>query len=432
MNHELSIFKFGGASVSDANRIKNVKSIIDSFMPSKMVVVVSAMGKMTNAFENVFQSYVVSDQSLSTQLLAIVEHHQIVCNDLDLDKEWFGDHAHALIAVTEKGIEREGKKDKAFVYDQIVSLGELFSTSIVEKYLSKNGLKSAWLDVRSVLMTDDRYKDAKVDFDRTTKLVKEKIDLLINDYDCIITQGFIGCTKEGFTTTLGREGSDYTAAIFGYSLDAKEISIWKDVPGILTADPRRFENVEKLDRLSYREAIEMTYYGAKVIHPKTIQPIQNKNIKLNVRSFNDVSNAGTVIGSEGLLNYPPIVVVQDDVVLIQIFSMDFAFIAEDHLSLIFSQLNKHRIKMCIMRNSAVSFTICVEDPGEEKLEAFKLALGDNFSFDIIKNLQLLTVRHFQQSVINSLIENKVVMFRETLKNTMQLVVKPSMVLKEKI
>ena len=288
------------------------------------------------------------------------------------------------------------------------------------------------MDVRKVLKTDNTYREGIVDFKKTSRLVSKKIKSLSSEADLIVTQGFLGGAANGSTTTLGREGSDYTAAILAYALDVEELTIWKDVQGILTADPRRFDNVELLEKLSYREAVEMTYYGAQVIHPKTIQPIQNKRIQLNVRSFVDTSQGGTTIADYGMLNYPPIVVIQDDVILIQITSNDFSFISENHLGFIFEQLSKHQIKLCAMRNSAVSFTLCVRLISDATFEAFIKSIGKQFSVEITRGLQLMTIRHFTKNLITSLTQNKVLMFEERLKDTVQLVLKDALELKEKV
>lgn len=429
---EIKVFKFGGASVKNSDAIKNVVDIINSYQDSRILIVVSAMGKMTNALEDVYNSYLKNqNQKLLDVFGKLIKDHLKEVQKLGLDDKKLISTFEEFILDNEKSIHSKEEKNARFIYDQIVSIGELFSSAILQAYIEKNTHNSVWLDVRDVLKTDSTHREAKVNFELTSKHVNEKTKALFEEHKFLITQGFIASDTQGMTTTLGREGSDYTAAILAYCLNAKELTIWKDVPGILTADPRRFDNVEKLSRLSYSEAIEMTYYGAKVIHPKTIRPIQNKNIRLNVKSFINPKGKGTVITSDGLLNYPPIVVIQDDMMLLQIFTKDFTFIAEDHLSLIFAKLNEHRIKLSTMRNSAISFTICIKNPGEKVLQQFANDLGDNFSFDIFRDLQLITVRYFQDSLINSLTKNKIVLFEETMKYTIQLVVKPSLQLIEK-
>lgn len=423
------VFKFGGSSVKDIDRIINLKSTLQEYQDEKIVVVISAMGKTTNALEEVYSRYLKNREDGLDALDEVIAEHIEKVRALDLD-----------VAVVEKQLQTfiidnlsllESEKDKDLIYDQIISLGELFSTYIISAYLSKSGLAAKWMDVRNVILTDDTYRDGKVDMTITRNKIQKKVKSYFQKTSLIITQGFIGKSATGFTTTLGREGSDYTAAIFAYALDVEQLTIWKDVLGILTADPRRFENAALLDRLSYREAIEMTYYGAKVIHPKTIQPIQNKSIKLQVRSFIDRTKEGTLIADPGALNYPPIVVIQEGIIMLQITSNDFSFITAEHLSVIFEKMTKHKIKLSLMRNSAISFTLCVNDVEEKKLGDFVRALGEGFTVEVQKELELITVRHFQETLVEDLTKNKVVLFEETLKDTVQMVVKEVPALKKK-
>ncbi|MBT8191468.1 MAG: aspartate kinase [Bacteroidia bacterium] len=425
------VFKFGGASVKNAEHIKNVLSIIRSYDSEKILVVISALGKTTNALESKLPSIAQNPEESHIILKELIEDHLDIGRALNLDAESLANTFRKLTDEMITSIVKNGNKGSDFIYDQIISLGELFSTKLIENYMSSCGVLSVWQDVRELFQTDNVYKRAKMNMPESGLSVLNVIPDLFSEKDIIITQGFIARSAEGFTTTLGREGSDYTAALFAYFLDAGELTIWKDVPGILTADPKRFENVEKLDRMSYREAIEMTYYGAKVIHPKTIQPIQNKGIRLMVNSYLNPGEVGTIISGQGLPNYPPIVVIEDKVCLLQISSNDFSFIQEDHLSHIFNKLNESKIKLLTMRNSAISFTLCVKDPGHKRLNALIDNLGDYFTIDVFDGLQLITVRHFQENLIKNLTKNKVVLFEEILKNTIQLVVKPSLELKEK-
>jgi aspartate kinase len=430
---ELKVFKFGGASIADHELIKNVSSIIKSFGDNRIVVIISAMGKITNALEKVSSQFIESKKQspLRDLMQSIIEKHLTEAQHLGLDREVLLSKYEEFIKQSQKALDDIDLELEAAIYDQIVPLGELFSTTLVEAYLKKTGLNSHWLDVRKHLKTDDNYKDARVNYNQSIASMRDRTHELFSTYDYIITQGFIASAPAGHTTTLGREGSDYTAALFAYALDASELTIWKDVPGILTADPRRFDNVELLPMLSYAEAIEMTYYGASVIHPKTIRPIQNKSIKLNVRSYINTDEQGTSISDQGLPSYPPIVVVQDNRMLLQITTKDFTFIAENHLSLIFKTLDKYRIKMSVMRNSAISFTLVIAHPGKVKLKKFLDALGDNFSFNMYENLQLITIRYAQKPLIESLTRNKVILFEERMKSTIQLVVRPALELKEK-
>jgi len=429
MSKSLKVFKFGGSSVKNAERIDLISNIILNRSCDQLVVVISAMGKTTNELELVYNKYLKDSEAGLQALDTIIEKHVALAKELGLDEfkiskalETFAVENISHVAAT---------KNSAQIYDSIISLGELFSTTIIVDYLKSLGLSTKWMDVRHVMATDKTHRSAKVNLSLTSNKISKKTKKYFQSAQVIVTQGFIGKAEDDMTTTLGREGSDYTAAIFAYALDVTELTIWKDVRGILTADPRRFENVELLEKLSYREAIEMTYYGAKVIHPKTIQPIQNKRIKLNVRSFLNADEPGTLISDPGMLSYPPIVVVQDDVILLQIVSKDFSFIAEEHLSYIFDSMTKFNIKSSVMRNSAVSFTLAINYLDDKTLRQFIETLGKEFSVEIYKDLQLITIRHFIPSILESMTKNKVVLFEETLKDTIQLVVRPAKELKVK-
>jgi len=427
----LRLFKFGGASVRDADNIRNIRDIVRKYSEDKLILVVSAMGKTTNALEEVHKAMQSGEQAARERLDEIVLAHLQCAEELGLQKEEIEPSFRLFIEKAFESLRLGQKLSSACIYDQLVSLGELFSSTLISLYLKKEGMHSKCLDVRKIIQTDNNFQDATVDFVSTQKEVDTVLAPMMEDADIIITQGFLGQAQNGMTVTLGREGSDYSAAILAYCLDVKDLSIWKDVPGVLTADPRRFENVEKIDKMSYKEAIEMSYYGAQVIHPKTIRPLQNKGIRLHVKSFKDPDVEGTIISEDGLLNYPPIVVIQDDVVLMQISSKDFSFIAENHLSQIFDVLNRHRIKLCTMRNSAISFTICVRNPGKVELEKIEQDLSEEFLIDIFKGLQLYTFRYANEQLIKKLIENKVVLFEEKMKYTLQLVARPSLELREK-
>ena len=428
----LRVFKFGGASVKNAGNIRNVKSILSAYSGDELLVVISAMGKTTNAMEEVSKAYNSGDvQAYESKLQDVLEFHYNEAEELGLDLSMLKSQYDALIHQAESHLAKAKDISKDAVYDQIVSLGELLSTRLIANFLKSEGLPVEWLDVREVMVCDDNFKEGHIDFTTTQTHADQLIKPMLDDHKILITQGFIGRAPNGLTVTLGREGSDYTAAIMAYCMDVKDLSIWKDVPGVLTADPRRFENVEKIDRMSYKEAIEMTYYGAQVIHPKTIRPLQNKGIRLHVKSFVNPHMEGTIISTDGLLNYPPIVVIQDDVVLLQISSKDFSFIAENHLSTIFDVLNKLKVKLCTMRNSAISFTICIKNPGEETIQRLEKALSESFSLDIFKDLQLYTLRYFNDNLIKKMTKNKVVLFEERMKYTIQMAVKPSLELKEK-
>lgn len=418
--------------MKDASHIYNVASIIERYKASKLCIVVSAIGKTTNALEQIYYAYSKEGLDLFLQMMHdIVDFHLDEASKLHVPIEGLKSEYNALVNKCSEDIEKLDKENKEAIYDQIVSLGELMSTKLITAYLSTKNVKSTWVDIRQVIKTDNRHQEGRVDLKLTHENVNDQVAPLLDGNDVLVMQGFIGSAPNGLTTTLGREGSDYSAAIMAYCLNVEALTIWKDVPGVLTADPRRFENVEKLDRMSYKEAIEMTYYGAQVIHPKTIRPLQNKSIKLHVKSYIDPDGEGTVIAHDGLLNYPPLVVIQDDMILVHIASKDFSFIAENHLSQIFKVLNDNRIKLGTMRNSAISFTICVKNPGKEKLNKLIEDLGESFTLDVYKNLQLMTVRYFNKQLIEGLTRNKVILFEERMKYTIQLVVRQSLELIEK-
>lgn len=421
------VYKFGGASVANAEKIKNVASIIGKEEKRPLFVVISAMGKTTNALEDLFISSRNGD-GVSEKYERLVSDHKAIIADLfgnedkvDLLDELFVQLQHNLEAF--KGTAYD------FAYDQIVSFGELISTVIIEAFLRTQGVDSKWVDARSTICTDSRYREGEIDWIKT----QEKVDKLVSEnanVDVLVTQGFIGGTQDGYTTTLGREGSDFTAAILSFCTDAERMSIWKDVPGVLTADPRLFENVAKIDRLSYKEAIEMTYYGAKIIHPKTIKPIQNKGIPLWVKSFIEPSGSGTLISGEIELTYPPMIVIEPNQALIHISTMDFSFVGEHHLSMLFSIFNNHRVRVNMMRNTAISFSVCTNDL-PKRIATLQADIEGEFNMVVDHDLELITIRHFTEELVKKLKKGKIILFEERLHQTIQMVVKdvPDMVRK---
>jgi aspartate kinase len=315
-----------------------------------------------------------------------------------------------------------------FLYDQVVSLGELLSTRIVSAYLSSLGVDCTWLDARDVIKTDNTWREARINWNETEAHMIEHVQPLLKAGTCVLTQGFIGCTSENFTTTLGREGSDYTAAIFAYCLDAKSMTVWKDVPGVLTADPARFENTTLINRMSYREAIEMTYYGATVIHPKTIQPLQNKSIPLYVRSFQNPEAEGTWIGTDMDAIIPPVIVYGENQAILRVSTRDYSFMAEHHLSNVFALLAKHRIKVNMMRNTAISFIVCCRQD-DDRIDHLIDDLERDFTILLDKGLSLLTIRHYNKATIDVLTEGKTIVIEERFKDTAQFVLMQENVVK---
>ncbi|MCB0555880.1 MAG: aspartate kinase [Phaeodactylibacter sp.] len=423
MKQTVKVFKFGGASLKDPTAIKNVAGILQSYKKEKLVIVVSAMGKTTNALEKVVEAHAARNGKAFEILNEIkAQHYQIM-------EELFGkeDEAYAVVndafVEVEWVLEEEPHENYDYMYDQIVCVGELVSSKIAHAYFTKIGLPTQWLDARDVILTDDIFREGWVQWEETMDRAERIVVPMLAEPGFIVTQGFIGSTTENFTTTLGREGSDYTAAIFSFCLDAQDMTIWKDVPGVLTADPRVFENATKLDRLSYKEAIEMTYYGAKVIHPKTIKPLQNKSIPLLVKSFINPEGEGTLISNEVEDAYPPIVALEPNQVLLQISTRDFSFVAEHHISYLFNLVAEFRLQVNMMQNSAISFSLCVNDV-DDKADRFAARISDKFKVMLDRGLELITVRHYQEDLLNNLRRGKIVLLEERIKDTtVQMVVK---------
>ncbi|MFZ1705610.1 MAG: aspartate kinase [Saprospiraceae bacterium] len=427
---EIKVFKFGGASIKDVTCFRNIGDILRLFENKTLVIVVSALGKTTNALEEVVITWFNHREGSKKLLQGIREDHQNIARELCKNNKELLNEINDLMVEIEWIIEEKPQENYDYYYDQIVSIGELLSSKIMAYYLKEKNIPLEWVDARDLILTDNTYRDARVVWNQTQKNTTQKIKPILEKGKMVVTQGFIGCSSENFTTTLGREGSDYSAAILSYCLDAQSMHIWKDVPGVLSADPRLFEDVIKLPRLSYKEAIEMTYYGAKVIHPKTIKPLQNKNIPLYVRPFDDPKSEGTIISDILELTYPPVIVIEPNQCLIHISSNDFSFVAEHHLSNIFNLLDKHRIKVHMMRNTAISFTICTNFL-PEKIKMFEEALGEDFRVIMDDDLELITIRHYNEKTLHDMKFDRLVLLEERLRNTIQLVVKNLPIMKRK-
>lgn len=423
-------FKFGGSSLKDADAVRNVGSILQRFRDEILVIVVSAMGKTTNALEEVIYSHARQDGQAMAALDAIREKHEELARTLLPGDQDVLTALNDTFAEAYWVLEEEPHPNFDYMYDQLICVGELASSRIVHAYLNSIGLPTSWLDAREVIITDDIHREGWVDWSETGRRMDEKVRPLVSAPGFLLTQGFIASTLDNATTTLGREGSDYTTAIFSYCLNAESMTIWKDVPGVLTGDPRLFDNVTKLDRLSYKEAIEMTYYGAKVIHPKTIKPLQNKSIPLYVKSFIDADGEGTLISSDVEDHYPPIVTIEQDQTLLSIATRDFSFVAEHHLSLLFQKIADQRLQVNMMQNSAISFSICV-NKAPEKVKAFIAGIEKEFKVTREDGLELITIRHPQDGVLENMRRGKIVLFEERIRNTVQFVAKavPMMSLK---
>ena len=420
----IKVFKFGGASVKDAAAVRNVGEILKKYSNEKIIIVVSAMGKTTNALEQVVKAYMNGEGNAHALLNDIKTYHLTIMEAL------FADPHHPVYEsvnnffVEVDWVMEEPKRDYSFIYDQIVSIGELISTRIVSAFLNDHKVNNNWFDIRDVLLTDNTYREAKVDWESSkTSVTCKMIPLLTDDKPIIVTQGFIGVTSENYTTTLGREGSDYTAAILAYLTDAFEVYIWKDVPGVLNADPKYFKEAQKLEQISYLDAIELAYFGASVIHPKTIKPLENKNIPLYVKSFVKPASKGTLIARD--VQTKPLIpsfIFKDKQILISIAAKDFSFIAEDNLSSIFATFAKHGIKMNLMQNSAISFSVCFDDDPMHTGDLIE-ALKKDYRILYNKDLLLYTIRHYYPSTIEKLSEGRDILLEQRSRTTAQLVMR---------
>lgn len=416
----MKIFKFGGASVKDAQGAKNLVKVLHETGHKNTFLVVSAMGKTTNAMEAVVNAYMKEKDSLISALYEIEQFH------LAIVKELFPSGDHPVYPAVKslfdevKGFLAWNKSPKYnFVYDQVVGYGELLSTTILNSYLNEVGIPSHFLDVRDYIKTDSNYRDVKVNWERTQELITKGLE----KEKLYITQGFLGSDEHNFTTTLGREGSDYTAAILAYCLNAQSVTIWKDVPGVLNADPRYFEKPQLLNKVSYREAIELAFYGASVIHPKTLQPLQRKEIPLMVKSFINPGNTGTVV-EKGIGIEPeiPCFIVKKNQVLMKLSSLDFSFIVEDSIGDLFKLLHDYKMKVDLIQNSAISFSVCVDNKFGQ-LQALLDQLKGKFKVVHYEDVSLYTIRHFNNEAIESLQNGREVLLEQRGKETVQLVVR---------
>ena len=416
----MRVFKFGGASVKDAAGIKNVYDVLQKVGYEDVLLVVSAMGKTTNALEIVIKNYFEKKAELNSSVQEVKKYHNQILMDLFDDEK-----NDAFIAVNSQFADLEyflahnKSPNYNFVYDQIVSYGELISTTILSHFMNFMGMKTQWLDVRNFIKTDANYRDAEVDWELTQKNISKNVKRKILN----ITQGFLGSDENNFTTTLGREGSDYTAAIFAYCVNAESVTIWKDVPGVMNADPRYFENASLLNQISYREAIELAFYGATVIHPKTLQPLQKKEIPLYVKSFiNPLLTGTSVAKGVDLEPYLPCFIVKKNQLLISLSSIDFSFIMEENISEIFALFHQFKIKVNLIQNSAISFSVCVEDKFDN-FKALNAILSKKFKVEFDEHVTLYTIRHFNEKAAQTVEENKVVLLKQVSRETMQVVTK---------
>jgi len=409
------VFKFGGASVKDSKSVKNVAKILREYSSEKLLVVISAMGKTTNLLESILATE--SQEKRSSLLLQFKNFHLDIAKSLSITDD-FKDFIEERVKHITGFL--EANKEEFFRYDEIVSQGELASTYLIHLFLINEGFESHWLDAREIIKTQEDHKTTQVNWEESSKQIKSSKASSKNQ-KLIITQGFIGSNKKNETTTLGREGSDFSAAIFAHLLDAESVTVWKDVPGMLNADPRKFQNTIKLNQISYREAIELAYYGASVIHPKTVKPLQNKKIPLYIKSFIDPIEEGTVI-TDGVDMIPlvPSFISKREQILVSFTPRDFSFIGEKELSEIFKVLSDHKIAVNLMQNSAISFSI-VFNQTRQDLESIRQSLDLKFSIRFNKGLELLTIRHYNEHIIKELTNGRNLLLEQRSRNTVRLI-----------
>ena len=415
----MKIFKFGGASVKDSDGVKNLVKILNYLGQQQTLIVISAMGKTTNSLELLVKNYFDNKDDLQYSLNEVFNFHNKILDDL------FKEDNHQIFSDVKEVfdnlrgfLKRNKSPDYSFVYDQVVSFGEILSTKIINSYLNYSNIRCNWVDARVLIKTDSKYRDANLNWEITKASISKNIDTkLLN-----ITQGFIASDANNFSTTLGREGSDYTAAIFAYCLNAESVTIWKDVPGVLNADPRVFKKPQLLNQISYTEAIELAFYGASVIHPKTLQPLQKKEIPLYVKSFLNPEGKGTSI-SRGTKIDPliPCFIVQRNLNLLKLSSLDFSFIVEDNISDIFQILHENKMKVDLIQNSAISFSVCVYDKYSRLKELISI-LKATFKVECTENVSLFTIRHFNENSSGEILKNNTLLLEQRTKETLQLVV----------
>jgi aspartate kinase len=419
----MQVYKFGGASVKDAQAVKNVISILKENPFKEKVVVISAMGKTTNDLEKVINEYYAHNTEWKNSIETVYTKHLAIISELfDNEPNTCDGAVRKIIDKTIDFLSQNHSRNYNFIYDQVVSIGEYISTTIVSEFANHQSVTNTLVDAKHCIFTDNAYTEGKIDWKKTEKAISTVIPPLF-ETGFVITQGFVGCTQEDFTTTLGREGSDYTAAIFSYCLNAERMTVWKDVEGIMNADPKEFPEATFISELTFTEAIEMTYYGASVIHPKTIKPIQNRNIPLEVRSFVNYNKRGSIISANANTSFlPPIIIHKRNQVLLSFSAKDFSFIGEDHLSKVFSTFADLRLRINMMQNAAISFSICV-DYKKEKIDAIIDELSNDFSIVQNEKLSLLTIRHFNQGIIDKLTKEKDILIRQISRNTIQVLMR---------
>ncbi len=420
----MKVFKFGGASINTVERIQNTGRILQSCKNEKILVIISAMGKTTNALEKVVDAFFEGRTKDALQLFEQVKESHLKTLKYLVSINWKAaeDQLKDFFTEVEWLLHDKPVRDYDYYYDQVVCSGELLSTSLVSHYLNEAGIKNKWVDVRDIIRTDDNFREAAIDLDFTQQKINETIKPFFEEYDLVLTQGFIGATDENESTTLGREGSDYSAAIFANMLDAESQTIWKDVDAVMNADPKQFTDAQNIETLSYNEVIEMAYYGAQVIHPKTIKPLQNKNIPLYVKSFLKPEGSGSLVSNRSVQNLPPIIVLKENQVLMQLSSKDFSFVEEKPISLLHEMFANLKIRPNLSQNGAISLVCCLDDK-PEKIEKLALTASEIFNVQLEKNLTLLTIRHYNEATIEKLTRGKTILLEQKTRDTIQVLMR---------
>lgn len=420
----MKVYKFGGASVKNADGVRNLEKILRSHnSQERLVVVISAIGKTTNLLEQVLDAYYYDKSKLPELTATLRENHYTIVRELELgDNSLIMNRLNEIFALLDKVLAGPHSGNFDYDYDRVVSFGEILSTTLISTYLNEVGVRNEWADARLLIRTDHNYREGKVDWEVSARLIQEKVGKILqgDETHIVITQGFIGGTEEMLPTTLGREGSDYSAAIFAYVLGAESVTIWKDVPGLLNADPKFFPDAVKLEQIPYEEAIELAYYGASVIHPKTLKPLQNKQIPLFVKPFLHPEESGSRIDAGKMTERVPCYIFKTNQVLISIYPKDFSFIAVENLDEIFSIISKNKIKINLMQNSALSFSICCDNK-VHKIEKLITDLSVKYKVKYNLNIELITIRHYTDDIVNKVIKNKDVLVEQRSRATVQLV-----------
>ncbi len=420
----MKVFKFGGASVNSTDRIKNVGAILEQYRNEKLLVVISAMGKTTNALEKVVEAFYSNKKEEALRLFDSVKQQHLSTAKYLLVTGYLAceEQLKTFFTEVEWLLHDKPARDFDYYYDQVVCVGELLSTCIVSFFLNETGIKNQWIDVRDIFRTDDNFRDANIDWKYTQNKVTKEVLPVFETTDIILTQGFIGSTDENESTTLGREGSDYTAAIFANMMDAESQTIWKDVEGVMNADPKQYKEAQLISELNYNEVIEMAYYGAQVIHPKTIKPLENKRIPFYVKCFLDPSLPGTAIKKQVVKNLPPIIILKEKQVMLQMKSKDFSFVGEKPVGQLYHLFEELNIRPNLTQNGAITFT-CVLDDRPEKIEKLALEASSVFDVEVTKELRLLTIRHFTKPVFDEFTKEKSILLLQQTTDTVQVLMK---------